>query len=76
MMKMLIKIQRNKQNLLNQKKIYLTWIRSIILKEKQVWLTTGRGQLSGIPVALAVMDLKFLVGSMGSVVGEKITRLI
>nr|YP_010168326.1 acetyl-CoA carboxylase carboxyl transferase beta [Gilliesia graminea]AEX96884.1 acetyl-CoA carboxylase beta subunit [Gilliesia graminea]QRZ01605.1 acetyl-CoA carboxylase carboxyl transferase beta [Gilliesia graminea] len=37
---------------------------------------TGIGQLNGIPVAIGVMDFKFLGGSMGSVVGEKITRLI
>ena len=37
---------------------------------------TGIGQLDGIPVALAVMDFEFIGGSMGSVVGEKITRLI
>nr|YP_010873503.1 acetyl-CoA carboxylase carboxyltransferase beta subunit [Justicia betonica]WGV34723.1 acetyl-CoA carboxylase carboxyltransferase beta subunit [Justicia betonica] len=37
---------------------------------------TGIGQLNGIPVALGVMDFQFQGGSMGSVVGEKITRLI
>nr|YP_010154680.1 acetyl-CoA carboxylase carboxyltransferase beta subunit [Caroxylon passerinum]QQX27915.1 acetyl-CoA carboxylase carboxyltransferase beta subunit [Caroxylon passerinum] len=37
---------------------------------------TGIGQLSGIPVAIGVMDFQFMGGSMGSVVGEKITRLI
>nr|YP_010736979.1 acetyl-CoA carboxylase beta subunit [Commelina benghalensis]WEP24898.1 acetyl-CoA carboxylase beta subunit [Commelina benghalensis] len=37
---------------------------------------TGIGQLNGIPVAIGVMDFKFFGGSMGSVVGEKITRLI
>nr|YP_009663405.1 AccD [Ipomoea quamoclit]QCU82154.1 AccD [Ipomoea quamoclit]UKO32605.1 acetyl-CoA carboxylase carboxyltransferase beta subunit [Ipomoea quamoclit] len=37
---------------------------------------TGIGQLNGIPVAIGVMDFHFLGGSMGSVVGEKITRLI
>nr|DBA44595.1 TPA_asm: acetyl-CoA carboxylase carboxyltransferase beta subunit [Batis maritima] len=37
---------------------------------------TGTGQLNGIPVALGVMDFHFMGGSMGSVVGEKITRLI
>nr|YP_010499433.1 acetyl-CoA carboxylase beta subunit [Coalisina paradoxa]UWT58720.1 acetyl-CoA carboxylase beta subunit [Coalisina paradoxa] len=37
---------------------------------------TGTGQLNGIPVALGVMDFQFLGGSMGCVVGEKITRLI
>ncbi len=35
---------------------------------------TGTGTLHGIPVALAVMDFRFIGGSMGSVVGEKIAR--
>lgn len=39
-------------------------------------VVTGLGLISGEPVALAVMDFKYLGGSMGSVVGEKITRLI
>nr|YP_010401106.1 acetyl-CoA carboxylase subunit beta [Hemiptelea davidii]AZA05842.1 acetyl-CoA carboxylase beta subunit [Hemiptelea davidii]QWK47440.1 acetyl-CoA carboxylase carboxyltransferase beta subunit [Hemiptelea davidii]QWK47526.1 acetyl-CoA carboxylase carboxyltransferase beta subunit [Hemiptelea davidii]UQJ74389.1 acetyl-CoA carboxylase carboxyltransferase beta subunit [Hemiptelea davidii]UQT66040.1 acetyl-CoA carboxylase subunit beta [Hemiptelea davidii] len=37
---------------------------------------TGTGQLNGIPVAIGVMDFRFMGGSMGSAVGEKITRLI
>lgn len=37
---------------------------------------TGTGLLDGIPVAVGVMDFNFMGGSMGSVVGEKITRLI
>ncbi|ABA19811.1 acetyl-CoA carboxylase carboxyltransferase subunit alpha [Trichormus variabilis ATCC 29413] len=37
---------------------------------------TGLGQINSSPVALAVMDFRFMGGSMGSVVGEKITRLI
>nr|YP_010954310.1 acetyl-CoA carboxylase carboxyltransferase beta subunit [Terniopsis filiformis]WMV01782.1 acetyl-CoA carboxylase carboxyltransferase beta subunit [Terniopsis filiformis] len=37
---------------------------------------TGIGQLNGIPLAIGVMDFRFIGGSMGSVVGEKITRLI
>nr|AKR81091.1 acetyl-CoA carboxylase carboxyltransferase beta subunit [Pentastemona sumatrana] len=37
---------------------------------------TGIGQLNGIPVAFGVMDFQFMGGSMGSVVGEKITRLV
>nr|UGY85568.1 acetyl-CoA carboxylase carboxyltransferase beta subunit [Canna indica]UGY85653.1 acetyl-CoA carboxylase carboxyltransferase beta subunit [Canna indica] len=37
---------------------------------------TGIGQLKGIPVAIGVMDFQFMGGSMGSVVGEKMTRLI
>ncbi|MFM2431723.1 MAG: hypothetical protein RLZZ511_2936, partial [Cyanobacteriota bacterium] len=37
---------------------------------------TGIGKLEGEAVALAVMDFRFMGGSMGSVVGEKITRMI
>nr|YP_010994025.1 acetyl-CoA carboxylase beta subunit [Vuralia turcica]WOZ11470.1 acetyl-CoA carboxylase beta subunit [Vuralia turcica] len=37
---------------------------------------TGTGQLNGIPVAIGIMDFHFMGGSMGSVVGEKITRLV
>ncbi|KAK8528026.1 hypothetical protein V6N13_041827 [Hibiscus sabdariffa] len=39
-------------------------------------IQTGTGQLNGIPIAMGVMDFQFMGGSMGSVVGEKITRLI
>ncbi|TVQ20233.1 MAG: acetyl-CoA carboxylase, carboxyltransferase subunit beta [Leptolyngbya sp. DLM2.Bin15] len=37
---------------------------------------TGIGQLDSLPIALGVMDFRFMGGSMGSVVGEKLTRLI
>nr|QHN55041.1 acetyl-CoA carboxylase beta subunit [Zantedeschia aethiopica] len=37
---------------------------------------TGVGLLRGIPVALGTMEFEFIGGSMGSVVGEKITRLV
>lgn len=37
---------------------------------------TGLGKIDGLPVALGVMDFQFMGGSMGSVVGEKLTRLI
>jgi acetyl-CoA carboxylase carboxyl transferase subunit beta len=36
----------------------------------------GEGQLDGLPVVVAVFDFSFMGGSMGSVVGEKITRAI
>jgi acetyl-CoA carboxylase carboxyl transferase subunit beta len=36
----------------------------------------GRGFIKGRPIAIAVMDPTFMMGSMGSVVGEKITRTI
>jgi acetyl-CoA carboxylase carboxyl transferase subunit beta len=39
-------------------------------------VVTGRGKIETIPVLLAVMDFRFLGASMGSVVGEKITRAI
>jgi len=37
---------------------------------------TGVGKMDNHQVALGVMDFNFLGGSMGSVVGEKITRII
>ncbi len=37
---------------------------------------SGHGSIEGIRVALAVMDFSFLAATMGSVVGERITRLI
>lgn len=39
-------------------------------------IQTGTGLIDDIPVALGVMNFHFMGGSMGSVVGEKITRLI
>jgi acetyl-CoA carboxylase carboxyl transferase subunit beta len=39
-------------------------------------ILTGLGTLEGQPLALGVMDFRFLGGSMGSVVGERITRLV
>ncbi|WP_349764280.1 acetyl-CoA carboxylase, carboxyltransferase subunit beta [Fusobacterium sp. SYSU M8D902] len=35
---------------------------------------SGTGTIKGIEVSIAVMDFNFMGGSMGSVVGEKITR--
>ncbi len=39
-------------------------------------LLAGRGFIKGRGVVLAVMDTRFMMASMGSVVGEKITRAI
>jgi acetyl-CoA carboxylase carboxyl transferase subunit beta len=39
-------------------------------------VVAGVGKMDGRLVSLAVMDFRFLGGSMGSVVGEKITRAI
>ncbi len=37
---------------------------------------TGTGELDSLAIGLGVMDFRFMGGSMGSVVGEKLTRLI
>lgn len=39
-------------------------------------VVTGKGTINNLPVAAGVMDSRFRMGSMGSVVGEKITRAI
>lgn len=39
-------------------------------------VVTGRAKILEMPVVLGVMDFRFLGASMGSVVGEKITRAI
>jgi len=39
-------------------------------------VTTGFAKIKGFNVAIAVMNSEFMMGSMGVVVGEKITRLI
>ncbi len=37
---------------------------------------TGMGKISGQPASIAIMDFQFMGGSLGSVVGEKITRAV
>lgn len=39
-------------------------------------VTTGAAKINGRPIGLGVMDFNFLAATMGSVVGEKITRII
>ncbi|MCQ6266557.1 acetyl-CoA carboxylase, carboxyltransferase subunit beta [Fictibacillus sp. WQ 8-8] len=39
-------------------------------------VVTGDGTINSYPAVIAVMDSRFRMGSMGSVVGEKITRAI
>ena len=39
-------------------------------------VVTGFCRVEGLALALAAMDFRFMGGSMGSVVGEKITRLV
>ncbi|MCY0874681.1 MAG: acetyl-CoA carboxylase, carboxyltransferase subunit beta [Firmicutes bacterium] len=38
-------------------------------------VVTGYGTIEGQPVAIGVMDGRFIMGSMGSAVGEKLTRI-
>ncbi len=38
-------------------------------------ILTGQAKIEGQDVALAITDSRFIMGSMGSVVGEKITRI-
>jgi acetyl-CoA carboxylase carboxyl transferase subunit beta len=39
-------------------------------------VVTGKGTINGLPVVIAVMGTDFMMGSMGEVVGEKITRAV
>lgn len=39
-------------------------------------VTTGRATLAGKPIVLGVMNFEFMGGSMGSVVGEKLTEIL
>lgn len=39
-------------------------------------VVTGRGRILNIPVMIGVFDFSFLGGSMGSVVGEKLARMV
>jgi acetyl-CoA carboxylase carboxyl transferase subunit beta len=41
------------------------------LREAAVW---GTGRIDGQPVAIGIFDFRFMGGSMGSVVGEKLAR--
>jgi acetyl-CoA carboxylase carboxyl transferase beta subunit len=38
-------------------------------------IVTGKGKIDGLPVMLGVMDAAFFMGSMGTAIGEKLTRL-
>jgi len=59
------------------RKAYADRIRDTQTKTKLVdGVQTGIGKMHDVPVALGVMDFRFMGGSMGSVVGEKLTRLI
>ncbi|MGK0291278.1 MAG: acetyl-CoA carboxylase carboxyl transferase subunit beta [bacterium] len=58
-------------------KKYKDRIRGTMAKTKlKEAMITGVGKINGIQTSLAVFNFRFMGGSMGSVVGEKITRAI
>jgi acetyl-CoA carboxylase carboxyl transferase subunit beta len=57
-------------------KKYKERIKAAVKKSGGDAVICGDGTIEGLPVAVAVFDFGFMGGSMGSVVGEKITRAI
>lgn len=57
-------------------KRYKDRIKAAVKKSSADAVICGKGTIEGLPVAIAVFDFGFMGGSMGSVVGEKITRVI
>jgi len=57
-------------------KRYRDRIKAAVKKSGGDAVVCGTGSIEGLPVAVAVFDFGFMGGSMGSVVGEKITRAI
>lgn len=57
-------------------KKYKDRIKAAVKKSGGDAVVCGDGTIEGLPVAVAVFDFGFMGGSMGSVVGEKITRAI
>ena len=61
----------------NDSKAYEDRIRDAVAKTDVFEaITTGRGKIEGLQILLGVMNFEFMGGSMGSVVGEKVTRLL
>ena len=61
----------------NDKKTYEERLKAEQLKSGQKdAVLCGRAFIKGRPIMIAAMDPSFMMGSMGSVVGEKITRTI
>jgi len=56
---------------------YISRLESAKLKSgRNDAICVGTAKLDGLPLALGVLDFSFMGGSMGSVVGERLTRLI
>nr|WP_243118017.1 acetyl-CoA carboxylase carboxyltransferase subunit alpha [Hathewaya histolytica] len=48
-------------------------INTLNIKEAVI---TGKGEIFGSEIYFGIMDYRFIMGSMGSVVGEKLTRMV
>jgi acetyl-CoA carboxylase carboxyl transferase subunit beta len=57
-------------------KKYKDRIKAAVKKSRGDAVICGQGLCEGLPVVVSVFDFSFMGGSMGSVVGEKITRAI
>ena len=57
-------------------KKYKDRIKAAVKKSRGDAVICGQGMCEGLPVVVSVFDFSFMGGSMGSVVGEKITRAI
>jgi len=55
-------------------KKYKDRIKAAMKKSTSDAVVSGEGEIEGLPVVVTVFDFGFMGGSMGSVVGEKITR--
>jgi len=55
-------------------KKYKDRIKTAMKKSTSDAVVSGEGEIEGLPVVVSVFDFGFMGGSMGSVVGEKITR--
>lgn len=57
-----------------------TYAQKLVETQKKTGLTdaavVGKGFIRGRPVVLGITDFSFMAGSMGSVVGEKLTRAV
>lgn len=58
-------------------KLYVKRLQDMIIKTGlSDAVQTGLGKVNNILIAFGIMDFRFMGGSMGSVVGEKLTRLV
>lgn len=54
---------------------YTEKVQKLYDKEINEAITTGVGKINGVKVLIGIMNTAFIMGSMGSVVGERVTEL-